>query len=142
MRFKHRRKSREIGIKVLYQIELSNEDPQEALLKYWSHLDLESGGDPYAKELILGVYENFEKIDSLIKQTKTKWKLERISPVDKAILRLAIYELLYKKDLDYKIIINEAVELAKKYGDINSKAFVNGVLDEIAKKVRKSESKN
>lgn len=142
MKYKHRRKSREIALKVLYQIEITGEEPNEALSKYWSTLDIESGGDSYAKSIIFGVYNHLEEIDSLIMQSRTRWRLDRISLVDKAILRLGIYELLYEEDLEYKIIINEAVELAKKYGDINSKAFVNGILDEVARKVRRNEIKD
>lgn len=138
MKLKLRHKSREVTLRILYEIDITGMEPQDAINAYWLNLDLETGGDEYARGLVMGVYNNISAIDDEIKKTKTKWRLDRMAPIDRCLLRLGTYHLIYDKDIDHGIIINEIVELAKKYGDINSKAFVNGILDEIAKQVRKN----
>ena len=87
----------------------------------------------YIKDAVFGIEENKEEIIKKIeKNLKEDWKIERISKIDLVILKLAIYEIKYK-ELPYKVVINEAVELAKKYGEDNSKNFVNGILASIVK---------
>ena len=88
----------------------------------------------YMKDAILGIEKNKVEIKALIEENlKSNWKLERISKIDLSLLELAIYEIKYK-EVPYKVAINEAVELAKKYGEDNSKTFVNGILASIVKK--------
>ncbi|MCS6935980.1 MAG: transcription antitermination factor NusB [Candidatus Bipolaricaulota bacterium] len=96
--------------------------------------------DPYVREVAAGVSAKQPEIDRLIAQRAEGWRLERLHTVDRNILRLAIYELLYREDIPPEVVINEAVELAKKYGGEHSPAFVNGILDRIWKEVRKKES--
>lgn len=88
--------------------------------------------DDYVKEIFFGSYENSEVIDSAVEKHLTGWKKERISPVSKAIIRLAAYEILFMSDVPARVSINEAVELAKKYDDEKSYSFVNGVLHALA----------
>ena len=88
----------------------------------------------YMKDAILGIEKNKTEIKALIEENlKSNWKIERISKIDLSLLELAIYEIKYK-EVPYKVAINEAVELAKKYGEDNSKTFVNGILASIVKK--------
>ncbi|MCS6903040.1 MAG: transcription antitermination factor NusB [Candidatus Bipolaricaulota bacterium] len=96
--------------------------------------------DSYVREVASGVSEKQSEIDRLIAQRAEGWRLERLHTVDRNILRLAIYELLYREDVPPEVVINEAVELAKKYGGEHSPVFVNGILDRIWKEVRKKES--
>lgn len=88
--------------------------------------------DDYVKEIFFGSYENSEVIDSAVEKHLTGWKKERISPVSKAIIRLATYEIMFMSDVPARVSINEAVELAKKYDDEKSYSFVNGVLHALA----------
>jgi N utilization substance protein B len=88
--------------------------------------------DDYVKETFFGSYENSEVIDSAVEKHFTGWKKERISPVSKAIIRLAAYEIMFMSDVPARVSINEAVELAKKYDDEKSYSFVNGVLHALA----------
>lgn len=90
-------------------------------------------------ELLRGVLENSEEINRLIGSYSRHWRLERIAKIELGILRLAIYEMVYRPDIPLKVSINEAVELSKMFGDENSKGFINGILDAVAQSVRKGE---
>ena len=126
--------SRELVFKLLYELEVQKENQIEQVDLYIENNDIQDKKViDYIKEIVNGVKENKEKIESLIsKKLKKDWSLDRISKVNLAILKLAIYEIEYM-DLPYKVGINEAVELAKKYGDDGSKQFVNGVLASVVK---------
>ena len=126
--------SRELVFKLLYELEVQKENQIEQVDLYIENNDIQDKKViDYIKEIVNGVKENKEKIESLIsKNLKKDWSLDRISKVNLAILKLAIYEIKFM-DLPYKVGINEAVELAKKYGDDGSKQFVNGVLASIIK---------
>lgn len=86
---------------------------------------------PFITDLVQGTIRSLPKIDALIDETSTKWKLSRMDAIDRAILRLACYELVIKGELSAQVVINEAVELAKKYGSEQSPSFINGILDAI-----------
>lgn len=126
--------SRELVFKLLYELEVQKENQIEQVDLYIENNDIQDKKViDYIKEIVNGVKENKEIIESLIsKNLKKDWSLDRISKVNLAILKLAIYEIEYM-DLPYKVGINEAVELAKKYGDDGSKQFVNGVLASVVK---------
>lgn len=126
--------SRELVFKLLYELEVQKENQIEQVDLYIENNDIQDKRViDYIKEIVNGVKENKEKIESLIsKNLKKDWSLDRISKVNLAILKLAIYEIKFM-DLPYKVGINEAVELAKKYGDDGSKQFVNGVLASVVK---------
>ena len=130
----NRTKIRECAFKFLYQIEIQKEICNDDIDIFLENNEIK---DKDVREYILdavnGITKNSDEITQLIKKNiKQDWTLERISKVNLAILKLAIYEMLYKK-LAYKIVINEAVELAKKYGEEQSGSFVNGVLASILK---------
>lgn len=92
----------------------------------------------FAEQIVHGVAENLEKLDDEIKSYSTNWALDRMSRVDLAILRLAAFELLYSQDVPLNVVINEAVELGKRFGTDESAAFINGVLDHLAQQHRLS----
>ncbi|WP_421900191.1 transcription antitermination factor NusB [Maridesulfovibrio sp.] len=89
----------------------------------------------YARELLLGIWNAQEELDEVIGRYSKHWKIERIAKVELAILRLAVYELVHKPDIPLKVGINEGIELAKKFGDGNSRNFINGILDAVARDI-------
>ena len=121
---------REKAFKLIYSLEIQKYNSlQEQIDLYFESeniVDLEA--KEYIQDAVLGIEDNKKEIVELIeKNLKSDWKIERISKIDLAILKLAIYEIKYK-DIPFKVVINEAVELAKKYGEDTSKNFVNGIL--------------
>ncbi len=131
-----RRRGREIALQILYQKETAQIPVTEAIRNYRDYLNIEKDNDvfKFGEELALGVSENIEFIDNLIKKYTPSWPLERLNLTDKNILRLAIYEMFFRPDIPEVVSINEAIELAKLYGTDDSPAFINGVLDSIYKK--------
>ena len=126
---------REHAFKLIYSLEIQNkENLNEQIDLYIESNNIENPNSiEYIKDAVLGIEKNKEEIIKKIAlNLKAGWKIERISKVDLSILELAIYEIKYK-ELPYKVVINEAVELAKKYGDDSSKSFVNGILASIVK---------
>ncbi|MGD6853559.1 transcription antitermination factor NusB [Bacillus infantis] len=122
-----RRTAREKALQALFQIDVSQADPSEAI----DHVLEGEEGDDYLTLLVTGVLENKEEIDSLIKQYLEKWKLERLATVDRNLLRQGVYELKYSKDVPANVVIDEAIEIAKIFGDDNSSRFINGVLSKV-----------
>jgi len=126
-----RRRSRELAIQVLYHLEFSKDDPAMAFDLICDDFGAPEDIKPFSKELVLGVCVYLEGLDRLIDEASKNWRLERIAKVDRSILRLGAYELLYRDDIPPKVSINEAVDLGKKFGTEESGAFINGVLDKI-----------
>ena len=131
----NRSSMREQAFRLIYSLEIQKQEPIENQIELFienNNIESEEAKE-YISDAVLGIDENKEEIEELIKKNlKSDWKIERISKVDLAILKLAIYEIKYK-ELPYKVAINEAVELAKKYGEDTSKNFINGVLASIVK---------
>ncbi len=128
-----RRASREVALQVLFQYHFSPEiDLGQCLSLYESQFLRDKDAWKYAENLIHGVLEFKKSIDELISSKSLNWKIERIAGVDLNILRLAVFEMKFMKEpIPRKVAINEAVDIAKKFGSENSSAFVNGVLDQI-----------
>ena len=126
-----RRRSREMAVQVLYQVDMAEGDIAEALRAFCEHFDAPDRKRDFAVELINGAYNNRSEIDGLISRFSEHWRLERMPTVDRNILRLAVFELLYRSDIPPKVSINEAVDLGKKYGSEDSGSFINGILDRI-----------
>lgn len=125
---------RENTFKLLYSNEIQKEIDEEQIEIFIEANNIEGQEQiEYIKNSFYGIQKNIEEIKELIeKNLKEKWTIERISKIDIAILKLAIYEILYS-EVPYKVAINEAIELAKKYGDESSKKFINGILASIVK---------
>ncbi len=127
---------REKAFKLIYSLEIQKKDNlEDQIALYFESENIENiEAKEYIEDAVLGIEKNKKEIIGLIeKNLKSDWKIERISKIDLAILKLAIYEIKYK-DLPFKVVINEAVELAKKYGEDSSKNFVNGILASIVNK--------
>lgn len=132
-----RRKARETGFRYIYQLAFGQPLTVEND-GFWDIITseeepLEGAEKEFAEHIIKGVIENLEKIDSIIFSKLKDWTINRIFKIDLAVLRVAIYELIYCTDTPYKVVINEAVEISKKYGDQDSYNFINGVLREVLK---------
>lgn len=132
-----RTEAREEAFKLLYSLQIMTEKNIEEQVKIF--LDENEINDQeaikYIRNIIEGTNKENDKIESLISENiKDDWDIKRISKIDLALLKLGIFEIVYSK-LPYKVVINEVVELSKKYGDDNSKSFVNGVLASVVKKV-------
>jgi N utilization substance protein B len=132
-----RRKAREIALQVLYQIDVSKIDVKEATHLFWSSFKAPEKAREFSSVLIEGAWSHREEIDRLINSCSENWSLERMAKVDKNILRMATYELLYCRDIPTKVILNEAIDLGKDYGSENSGSFINGILDALYPKLRK-----
>jgi len=133
-----RSKAREIALQVLFAIETSQTDPQEVISIFWQERkNTLSEIKEFADFLIRGVLEKLVEIDALISSHVTNWNFSRIAMVDRNILRLATFELMEMKNTPEAVVINEAVELAKRYSTQDSSKFVNGILDKIKEDIRR-----
>lgn len=125
---------REYALQVLYQIDITGEEPQLALDNFWSFgvaREADEELKSFVSKLVNGVVQYLEKIDSKISQYAQNWQLERMAVVDRNIMRLGCFELIYCEDIPVKVSINEAVDLAKKFSGDESGKFVNAILDKI-----------
>jgi N utilization substance protein B len=129
-----RTKARESALKILYQAELTQREIHLASDIFWAEFkNYDKTIKDFSDRLIQGIEKNLEAINAKITAYATNWQIKRMAVIDRNILRIGVYELLYLNDIPPKVTINEAVELAKKYGDLDSSKFVNGVLDKIHK---------
>lgn len=132
-----RRKAREVALQVLYQIDVLKVDVKEATQLFWSNFKAPEETKEFSSILIEGTCNHREEIDRLISSCSENWSLERMAKVDRNILRIAAYELLYCPDTPYKVILNEAIDLGKDYSSDNSSSFINGILDALYAKLQK-----
>jgi N utilization substance protein B len=127
-----RTKARERALQALYQIDVAAEGIDDALSRFWKSFEpVEREVMALAEDLVRGVAAHRRAIDDTIESVSTNWRLDRMAKVDRNVLRLAVFELL-ETDVPVKVVLNEAIELGKKYGSESSGAFVNGVLDKVA----------
>ena len=160
----YRRKAREIALQVLYELDVLKMDTQEAVNLFWDHFTaaeeaLEPFWDyfrkpkdakkhvskvfgapqdarPFSTLLIEGTWRHRRQIDKQISDCSEHWSISRMSKVDRSILRMAVYELLYCDDIPPKVTLNEAIDLGKAYGSENSGSFINGILDALYVKLQ------
>jgi N utilization substance protein B len=154
-----RRQARELALQFLFQCDLNPPRPSDdskgktpadthpaeitsgeghedtlegALATFWEHFKTDEDVKPFFRELVLGVMENRDAINQIINETSENWKIDRMSAVDRNILRFSVFEILFLDDIPENVTINEAIEIAKRYGTGESPAFINGILDKIA----------
>ena len=128
-----RRKARELALQMLYQQDMVQGELEQCLDVFGEGGPIPEQVKDFALLLVRGALDNREEIDEHIEAASRHWSLKRMPLIDKNILRMAIYELKHLRDIPYKVTINEAVEIAKKYGGEASPSFVNGVLDRVSK---------
>jgi len=132
-----RRKAREVALQLLYQLDLREEaQPAAYETEFWEHHPADGDTQRFASTLVRGAKDHQGEVDGLITQYTEHWDLERMAAVDRNILRLAVYELLWHPEVPAKVAINEAIEIAKKFGTQESGRFINGILDRIHKEMR------
>ncbi len=136
MNMDRRTRARELTMQALYQLDVQGPDLFEFLDRFFAEADEDDFVRKLASDWTKGTWENLEQCDEPIIVSTIKWQFTRLSPVDKSILRLAVYQLKFCPDIPPKVVINEAIELAKKFSTDKSPAFVNGVLDAILKKLK------
>ncbi len=131
-----RRTARKHAFSLVYQLEFYTDiEPDKILNEYGKDHELTDGDRAFIYQEISGVIQNINKIDIYITENLKGWKMDRLNTVDIAILRLAIYEILFAEDIPYSVSVNEAVELAKIYSSEEAPAFINGVLGSVVKSV-------
>jgi transcription antitermination protein NusB len=129
-----RRKGRECALHLLFQADFSPLDPQQAHDLYWKiHPSKDEQVQVYADFLFRGAQEHRAEIDKLIQQFSEHWRIERMAAVDRNILRIAVFEFLYETETPTTVVINEALEIARKFSTEESTQFINGILDAINK---------
>ena len=128
-----RRRSREVALQMLFQFEAAELRPQEVVATYRDSFGEGPLPDEFSISLFGSVTDNMAKIDEVITNASEHWRLERMSRVDRNILRLGVYEITFCEDVPTRVAINEAVELAKRYGTAESPSYVNGILDRVAR---------
>ena len=126
-----RRKSREFALQALFDMDMSQNNSEERIELFCRNFTPSNKVLPFFQGLILGIKKNKNEIDSLIEKFSSNWKISRISCVDRNVMRIAVYEMLYCEDIPSKVSINEAIEIGKKYGAEDSGSFINGILDSV-----------
>lgn len=124
-----RRRARELALQLLYQFELTDAAPEEMQEGFEEWKNASDGVRHFADALLRGTLDKIGEIDAELGRQTTHWRLERLAAVDRNIIRLAMFELIYETDTPHAVVIDEAIEIAKKFGAKDSGRFVNGVLD-------------
>jgi transcription antitermination protein NusB len=138
-----RRKAREYALQLLFQLDIRKEKPSAALFKrFWAEEEPDGEIRTFAEETVKGTIKHLAAINTHILACAKNWSLDRMSAVDRNVLRLAVYEILYSMDIPPSVSMNEAIELAKKFGTDESAAFVNGILDCVARASGKADAKH
>ena len=136
MQVDRRTRARELAIQGLYQLDVQGPDLLGRLDQFFNESDDDDFVRKQASDWTTGTWENLAMCDEAIEESTIKWQFTRLATVDRSILRLAVYQLKFCPDIPPKVVINEAIELAKKFGADKSPAFVNGVLDAVFKKLK------
>jgi N utilization substance protein B len=131
-----RRDAREWAVQLLFQLDFNPGDVEVAFNAFWAERETKPAAREFVEELVRGVTAQRPEIDGVIQKTAENWHLSRMAGVDRNIIRLAIYEMLYRKEIPAAVSINEAVEIAKTMGDVGSPRFVNGILDKVMRELK------
>jgi len=126
-----RHKARELATQILFHMEYTPGEVGDIFDLICANFESPKSNRDFSRELVFGVCENRKHLDKMIRKASKNWRVERMSRVDRSILRLSAYELLFMDEIPPKVTIDEAVELAKKFGTEESSAFINGILDNI-----------
>lgn len=130
-----RREGRELALQALYSFDLNPMELRQSLVLFWENNRSAPTVRDFAEQLVLGVTEHRDEIDRIIEEKSKNWSLGRMARIDLNILRIAVYELHHRPDIPKNVTINEAIEVAKKFGTDESAAFINGIIDEVASHV-------
>lgn len=136
-----RTRARELALQAIYQLDVQGDGILGQLVDFFVENESDCGIRQVAAEWAKGTWGNLGQCDEVISASTIKWGLDRLCPVDKGILRLSVYQLIFCPDIPPKVVINEAIELARKFSTAQSPGFVNGVLDAALKKVMNESAK-
>ena len=128
-----RRRARECALQMMFQLDASDLTPRQTVTLYKECFAEGTLPDEFSTTLFLGIADDLERIDGVISKSSDHWRLDRMSCVDRNILRMGVHEILSSSEIPPRVAINEAVELAKRYGTAESPSFVNGILDRVAR---------
>jgi len=131
-----RRSSRELALKFLYQFELNKGDLDEQIRLFLEQNSSQEDVENFMKELVVSLIDKMEEIDEIIQKFSDHWILDRMTVIDRNILRMGTCELLFNFPTPPKVVINEAIDIAKKYGNEDSPEFINGILDKVYSEIR------
>jgi transcription antitermination protein NusB len=137
-----RRKSRELGLQMLFQWDIAKTNPQEVDETFWPLREEDPGEYPFARKLFMATTTQIKRIDQLIIKHSEHWRIERMPAVDRNVLRLAIAEFLTEPDTPKVVVINEALEIARRFSGPESVQFINGILDQVKKTLEGNEAKS
>jgi N utilization substance protein B len=132
-----RKESREKVFQTLFMMDALGIDPEHAIPLFTMTAESPASDESYYKETVEGVWQHLDEVDRLIGSAASNWRIERMPLVDRNILRLGVYEICHSPDVPFVVAINEAVELAKRFGSDESGGFINGILDKISEITRK-----
>ena len=131
-----RRKAREYALQMLFQWDITHDAIDEIAATFFENQEEDSEAiSDFARQLVKGTVEHVEQIDELIRRHAEHWRLDRMATVDRNLLRLAVQEFLYEKETPKTVVINEAIEIARRFSALESPQFINGVLDSIKKEL-------
>jgi N utilization substance protein B len=131
-----RRKARESTLQILFQLEFNDTEPEKSFESFWRERKASKEIKEYSRWLVDGIESHRERIDRLIQSVSENWRITRMAIVDRNVLRIAVFELLYEENIAPAIVINEAIEITKKYSSEEAATFVNGILDAARKKIQ------
>lgn len=134
-----RHKAREIALQAIYQWQFTQDSPTEIELQFHVENDMATIDGPYFSELVHNIPKHVNEIDSNIEKVLDR-PFQELNPVEVAVMRIAVYEFLFRSDVPYKVVINEALQITKTFGSTEGFRYVNGVLDALAKDLRPLES--
>ena len=129
-----RRLAREHALQILFQLDMTGDDLETSLDLHWRGRDADEATRSFAERVVRGAIADAVRIDELITESSDNWRLERMAAVDRNVLRVAIYELVHETDTPPPVVLDEAIEIAKRFGGEESGQFVNGVLDAVLKR--------
>ena len=133
----NRRKARELALNALFQGEMTATSAVENFPLLCENFEINKKAIPYGRELVYGITEKRDELDAKIEESAVNWRVSRMSVLDRNIIRLASYEMMFKEDVPPRVAIDEAIELAKRYCGEDSPGFINGILDAILKNIGK-----
>lgn len=133
-----RRKAREKALQILFQLDFDGADIESICSEFWKTHPVGEKTRDFAEELVRGTIAMHESIDEMITSTVANWSIDRLTSIDRTILRFATYELMYMPEVPPKVTINEAIEIGKTFGTDESGGFINGVLDKIRGRLEES----
>ena len=136
-----RRKARELAFRIIYQAEISSGEPLSVAREVFLESEYEASIENYSLELVRAFSEHARQIDEIISRTSKNWELTRMAATDRSVLRYSVAEILYLTEVPPKVAIDEAIEIARRFGTEDSGKFVNGILDSIAREFRGNDLK-